>query len=416
MHLLQNKRCLSLCVSGCLLLGSPASPAADKDASCVQPGQWTWMTGAGAQSRRADSVLSELARRRVVLLGENHDSAEHHRWQLHIIAALYALNPDLVLGFEMFPRRAQPVLDEWSSGKITQEQLLERTAWTKVWGLDPQLYLPIFHFARMHRIPMLALNVDRSLVGRVSGSGWSAVPPEEREGVSDPAPPDPAYTTLLYDSYLEHHPGSKPQRGPEHQPGAADANTPEAAKPDLGNPEFVRFVESMQVWDRAMAQAIAEHAHNTPRSLVVAIMGSGHLRNGYGVPHQLQDLGIANAAVVLPWDVTDDCKELTAGLADAFFGVDPGPPASAQQRPRLGIVLEDSADGIRIREVLAHSIAETAGLKAGDLITSIAGAPAKEGSDVIGAVQRQAPGTWLPITVKRATQSLELVARFPPAP
>jgi S1-C subfamily serine protease len=65
--------------------------------------------------------------------------------------------------------------------------------------------------------------------------------------------------------------------------------------------------------------------------------------------------------------------------------------------------------------VIEHSIAETAGLKAGDLIISVAGAPAKEAGDVISAVQRQAPGTWLPITVKRANQSLELVARFPPA-
>ena len=163
-----------------------------------------------------------------------------------------------------------------------------------------------------------------------------------------------------------------------------------------------------------MAQGIAERARATPATLVVAIMGSGHLRDGYGVAHQLRSLGVTDIAAVLPWEVADDCSDLTPGLADAVFGVDSALSASAQ-RPRLGIRMEDGPDGIRIREVSAPSIAETAGLKAGDLITSVAGAPAKEAGDVISAVQRQAPGTWLPITVKRDNRSLELVARFPPA-
>ena len=110
-----------------LVLGSPAS-GADSLAECVTPGQWIWLAGAAPQSMRADSAMTKLARQSVVLLGESHDSAEHHRWQLHTIAALYALHPDLVLGFEMFPRRVQPILDEWSAGKLTQEQLLARTA------------------------------------------------------------------------------------------------------------------------------------------------------------------------------------------------------------------------------------------------------------------------------------------------
>ena len=371
--------------------------------TCVAPGQWIRLSAAGPQSRRADILLSELARRRVVLLGESHDSAEHHRWQLHTIAALYALHPDLVLGFEMFPRRVQPVLDQWSAGKLTQEQLLAGTDWSKVWGHDAQLYLPIFHFARMHRIPMLALNVERGLVGRVAGAGFSAVPPEEREGVSAPAPPDPAYLTLLYESYLDHQRSSG-----ETKPRAASAI-------DLDKPEFVHFVEGMQLWDRAMAQAIAQRVHGAQTALLVAIMGSGHLRHGYGVPHQLRDLGVDDAAVVLPWDAADDCAALAPGLADAVFGVDASVQGGAAQRPRLGIVMEDSADGVRVREVLEHSIAEATGLKPGDLITSIAGTPAKASSDIIAAVQRHAPGTWLPIGVKRANESLELVARFPPA-
>ena len=133
-------------------------------------------------------------------------------------------------------------------------------------------------------IPMLALNVDRSMVGRVSKEGWAALAPTEREGLTDPAPPDPAYLAFLYDSYLQHRPPTAREGGTEEE------NPIEPTEADLHNPEFVRFVESMQVWDRAMAQGIAERARATPATLVVAIMGSGHLRNGYGVAHQLRNL------------------------------------------------------------------------------------------------------------------------------
>jgi S1-C subfamily serine protease len=64
--------------------------------------------------------------------------------------------------------------------------------------------------------------------------------------------------------------------------------------------------------------------------------------------------------------------------------------------------------------VVPGSIAEEAGLRAGDLILRVAGEAAARTEDVIEAVQRQAPGTWLPLTVKRGDESIEIVARFPP--
>ena len=50
----------------------------------------------------------------------------------------------------------------------------------------------------------------------------------------------------------------------------------------------------------------------------------------------------------------------------------------------------------------------------GDLIVMVAGLPSREPEDVIAAVGRQAPGTWLPIVVRRGEGTLDLVARFPP--
>ena len=61
----------------------------------VPVGAWV---SPGSNGKRGD-VFATLAQRGVVLLGESHDDAEHHRWQLHTIAALFGHRPDMVLGF-----------------------------------------------------------------------------------------------------------------------------------------------------------------------------------------------------------------------------------------------------------------------------------------------------------------------------
>jgi hypothetical protein len=72
----------------------------------VPAGAWAYP---GSNEKR-DDVIVALAKRGVVLLGETHDQAAHHRWQLHTIAALFSHRPDMAIGFEMFPRRVQPVV------------------------------------------------------------------------------------------------------------------------------------------------------------------------------------------------------------------------------------------------------------------------------------------------------------------
>ncbi|MFX5157779.1 ChaN family lipoprotein, partial [Acinetobacter baumannii] len=67
---------------------------------CVPPGAWADGTGAAVEPV---PLLRRLADAPVVLLGEQHDKADHHRWQLHTLAGLHALNPDLAVGMEMLP-------------------------------------------------------------------------------------------------------------------------------------------------------------------------------------------------------------------------------------------------------------------------------------------------------------------------
>ena len=259
-----------------------------------------WIDPANEQSRT--DVIAALAEGSVVLLGESHAEAEHHRWQLHMIAALFGRRPDMVLGFEMFPRRVQPVLDRWSVGELDEASFLRDVDWQHVWGFASELYLPLFHFARMHRLPMLALNVDRATNRRVAAEGLAGIPRAEREDVGDPVPASSAYRNRLFEWFKKH-------------PGAGEGVRADSER-------FERFVGAQQFWDRAMAEAIAG-VRGSGRPLVVGIMGSGHVEYGDGVAHQLAALGIEDVATALPWPAD---REFPAGhprIANVLFGVTP---------------------------------------------------------------------------------------------
>jgi len=209
--------------------------------ACLAPGAWYALADDATRAVQAHDLMQQMAAREVVLLGERHDETSHHQWQLQTLAALHLLRPDMVIGFESFPRRVQPALDRWTAGELTVEQFLAQTEWTKVWNFAPELYLPLFHFARLNRIPMVALNVERSLTQAVRTKGWDAVPAEQKEGVSRPAPPSDSYREVLYEAFARHARNSKGK----------------SAAADRDSAAFHFFVEAQQTWDRAMAEALA---------------------------------------------------------------------------------------------------------------------------------------------------------------
>jgi len=302
----------------------------------------------------------------------------------------------MVIGFEAFPRKAQPVLDQWVAGQLTAKQFLERVEWEKVWNMASELYMPLFDFARMNRLPMVALNVERTLTAAISKQGWDAVPAERREGVSRPATPSSAYENHLFDVYKQH----------------VAANKGTTSRSDPG---FRNFVQSQTTWDRAMAEALAARLKGASgtQPLVVGIMGAGHVRHGYGVIHQLRDLGVTNVGGLIPTDGHTDCGELKAGYADAVFAV-PTTPAEHTPPPRLGVRLELADGSVRVVEVEPNSLADKTGVKAGDRIVSVAGSPASAVSNVVAAVRGALPGTWLPLQVRRGDSNVELIVKFPP--
>ncbi|OYW33390.1 MAG: hypothetical protein B7Z51_01515, partial [Methyloversatilis sp. 12-65-5] len=230
-------RTAALC--GGLVL-APAVPAA----TCVTPGSWL---EPGQGKTESAALMRRMSGQSVVLLGETHDSAAHHDWQLDTLRALHALRPRLVIGLEMLPRSAQPVLDAWVRGELSEAALFERTDWKRAWGMPPELYAGIFRFARDKAVPLRALNIDRKVVREVSRLGLAGVPAASREGVGTPAGAQPPYRNWLRQIWSDHMPAGK-------------------AMPDDA---FGRFLDGQLLWDRAMAEALAGAVREQPDALVV---------------------------------------------------------------------------------------------------------------------------------------------------
>ena len=343
-----------LAASASLASAAPPAPKAADAALCKETGRWLLTSGKRLQPTLPAGPIGEAAAGEVVLLGEQHDQDDHHRWQLQVLAALHAQRPDLVIGFEMFPRRLQPVLDDWVAGRLSEAEFLRRSEWDQVWGFDARLYLPLFHFARMNRLPMLALNVERGVVAQVGRRGFDALDETAREGVGRPATPPPAYRQMLAQIFQSH-------AGPGDASGASSAPTPDPQA-------LERFIGAQAFWDRAMAEVIAAQLAREPARLVVGILGGGHVRDGHGVAHQLRDLGVQRIGALLTWERAESCQALGETLADGLYLIDP-PRDDAP--PRLGIAMAPDAQGVRLSAVTPGSLAAAAGLREGDLIAVI---------------------------------------------
>lgn len=361
------------------LAGLPATALAN---GCPTIGQWQH----DGEVVDTAALMADISERRVVLLGEQHDRMAHHRWQLHTLAGLHARQPEMAIGLEMLPREAQPALDAWVAGELDEADFLAESDWLGAWGYDPDLYLPILHFARMQRIPLLAINVTPALRQRLTAEGWEAVPASERHGITPPAAASTGYREALNAIYANH-----PSQG-EYEAG------------------LERFIDAQLVWDRAMAQGLAEATEEA--ALVVGLMGQGHVSFGHGVPHQLTDLGIDAPASLLAWSGDPDCTPPT-GLADAFFTLGDEAAFEPPEPQRLGILIAAHEDGVRVIGVGEQSLAEGLGLAEGDLIVEAAGRPVRRPGELTDLVRRQTPGTLLPLTVLRNGDTEELLARFP---
>ena len=349
-------------------------------AALAMPLQPSCVAADTAARQQRNQLIQDAATLAVVVLGEVHTSSADHAWQLRTLETLGQTRRSLVLGLEMVPAARQPMLNRFSTGQLDEAAFLSGVDWAAIWGHDPELYLPLLRWARRQGVPILALNVEPTVVRRVRREGLEALPPSQREGIGVPAPAGATYRQQLRTAWQAHRP---------RELGDSDRLTPTEAQ------DLERFIGSQLLRDRAMAERIAAAHRRNPNQLVVALIGRGHMGGDAGVPAQLRDLGVDRVRALLRPEQPEQCG--------------PPPPGA-----RLGAFLESADGAVWVRQVAPGSPAEAAGLRVGDRVLGVNGQAVQRAGQVIRRVREHPAGVPLPLLIERGQRRLRLEVRLSP--
>ncbi len=286
------------------------------------------------------SMIDEIKDKRIVYIGEKHTSFSHHAIQYSIIKALYEYNTDIAIGMEMFQRPFQKYLDMYINGDIDEKDFLKKTEYFKRWKYDYNYYKPILRFARKHRIPVLALNMEAEIIDRVSENGIDGLTPEEKEKL----PKSMDFSNEKYRKYLkvifQMHKERKKDK------------------------EFINFYQSQLIWDETMAQTAAEFIKNNPEKKLIILAGNGHLRYGYGIPDRLYRRTGESYVIIL------NDEDIDKGIADYLVYTQ---FLAGVKAKKIGVYIDITDKGLKVDDVVKESPAEKAGIKKGDIIVEFNG-------------------------------------------
>jgi len=335
-------------------------------------------------------IVSQVADRTIVYVGEKHDRYGDHLIQLEIIRDLHQRYPKLAIGMEMFQRRYQKALDEYISGETDTQTFLKRSNYLNTWRFNYHLYEDILHYAREHNIPVVALNQEHELVSKVANQGLDQLTQEEKGRI----PKEMVFADELYEKRLR-------RVFEMHQTELAGKKTPQV---------FEYFHQAQILWDETMAETIASFLKDRPDFHLVVLAGSGHLAHGSGIPKRAYRRIARDYAIVL----TDPGELPEPGMAD--FIVFPS-MLEAPAEAKLGVVLDTSGEQFVIADLVQGGGAQKAGLEKGDILLAVDGVWLKDLDDIRANLATKYVGNTVKVQVRRDEAELELMVELgAPAP
>jgi uncharacterized iron-regulated protein len=386
-----------------------------------------------------EAVAEACADADIVVFGEQHHSAECHRWQRDLLVALQARRPDIIVSMEMLERDDQAQVDAYLAGSITEAELLVHT---RGWKWD--FYRPLMQVALVHGLDVVAANAPLTLVRQVSrGGGLAALRGADhapREVDVPMGEPFAAFAEAL---------GMEPKA----------ALDPAASK-------VLRMYEAQCVRDESMAEsvvdAIAAAEQEDRRPLVVHFCGNFHAAYGRGTVACIRRRMPRAAIVVIATTAAaqPSVRDLDPAMGDFHLIVpetapsrdsdpvhpmphphsgnpstDPGhkaqpevPPLSrphghepekqpdaapddVQRRPALGFKPDyegGEEPGVVVDLVTEGGPASKAGLRDGDRIVSVDGRSVGDFQDYVEVLSGLTVGKKVPVVVVRETKQVRL--------
>ena len=285
-----------------------------------------------------DEIINTISDKPIIYVAERHTNYEDHEVQLEVIRKLYQKGRRFAIGMEMFQKPFQKTINDYISGAISEREFLKDSQYFKRWQFDYNLYREIIEFAKAKNIPVIALNLWSEIIQKVSTEGLDAlIDVEKGEIPGDMDMSDEDYKKRLKSVFEQH------------------------AKHESKN--FDYFYQSQILWDETMAHSVNEFLKKNPGYQIVVLAGVGHIMYGSGIPKRAYRLNGKDYVTLIPniGSLEDDAGNFI------LFPEYKSPPPTI----KLGVILKEVENRLKVERVLPDSIAKKAGLKNDDILVSI---------------------------------------------
>lgn len=230
-----------------------------------------------------EAMIDNLASKRIVMIGETHTNQDHHDIQLDIIRGLHERGKTVILALEMFNPAQDSLLEQWTAGKMTEDEWLRADGFFVTWGHNYRYYKAIFDYCRDNDIAIKGVNAAPKLASRINKIGIAGLSDEER--------------AALPEIHLENQ---------QHRFYFASATQGmDATMPSF----FGNMYAAQSLWDTAMGEGSIKHALANPDAVIVTLAGSGHVAYNFGIGRIIQDRSELSFASVVAVDVDEDAEE-----------------------------------------------------------------------------------------------------------
>lgn len=312
-----------LLVTALGLLGTAATARAQDSTPGTQtvadtayvPGEYRVFTGTG-EPATLDDVVAAMGEVEVVFVGETHDDPTGHMLEAELWkrahetygATTGADARPVALSLEFFQSDAQPVLDEYLAGLITERAF---RADARPWPRYETDYRPLIEHAKEHGLPVIAANAPRRYTTRVTLHGRDALDELSPEAKAFLAPLPYGKASEAYRrqwiaviSEVMEEEGKKcgiPVEELAAEGEEVEARAPAGAHGNMGNQ-----LDSQVLWDATMAWSIAQHLERQPDALVLHMVGGFHVERGTGTPEQLDSYRPGTSRLIVSMQPVDD--------------------------------------------------------------------------------------------------------------
>ncbi|MGE0711345.1 MAG: ChaN family lipoprotein [Planctomycetota bacterium] len=259
-------------------------------------------------------VQARVRKARIVYMGEQHGTKEHHILQAKLLETLAAEGP-VVLCCEYFPRSMQPLLDAFNRGEVSFERFREHVSWEKTWGFPWEAYAPLFEAAAKVKAQIVALNAEKETARAVRAKGFEGLPWQEMLKLPRIDLSRKEHQEQTYRALQQVHPMPKAM--------------------------LERYYEAFTLWDDTMADSVCERflADRRPDLRALVVAGRAHIEGAVGIPDRVQRRLPLERLIVVGGD--DDPK-----LGDVVLL--PAPPPAEVVRHHVQVALDPAGRSARI--------------------------------------------------------------------